>query len=159
MGTKADLRKLNLNEAKALLMEHGVPDEEVTRAWWMNAFRIFAFVTGSAWDTVHCGRCCWDTVHYCVVRHLPLASPHSRFALTSPPPFPQPLTSSPHFIPTPSPHHPYVSQINKLSRWAVIDVIRTLSTEKAKAGEEGMNKFSRGNRFSIAEHQERSVLL
>jgi hypothetical protein len=30
-----------------------------------------------------------------------------------------------------------------------------LSTEKAKAGEEGMTKFSRGNRFSIAEHQER----
>lgn len=34
-------------------------------------------------------------------------------------------------------------------------MVRTLSTEKAKAGEEGMNKFSRGNRFSIAEHQER----
>lgn len=37
----------------------------------------------------------------------------------------------------------------------MIDVVRTLSTEKAKAGEEGMTKFSRGNRFSIAEHQER----
>ena len=73
LSTGADLRKLNLNEAKNLLKEQGVPDEE----------------------------------------------------------------------------------INKLSRWAVIDVIRTLSTEKAKAGEEGMNKFSRGNRFSIAEHQER----
>lgn len=46
-------------------------------------------------------------------------------------------------------------QIKKLSRWEVIDVVRTLSTEKAKAGEEGMTKFSRGNRFSIAEHQER----
>ncbi|XP_044752850.1 transcription initiation factor TFIID subunit 1 isoform X2 [Coccinella septempunctata] len=45
--------------------------------------------------------------------------------------------------------------IEKLSRWEVIDVVRTLSTEKAKAGEEGMDKFSRGNRFSIAEHQER----
>ncbi|XP_011494870.1 PREDICTED: transcription initiation factor TFIID subunit 1 isoform X2 [Ceratosolen solmsi marchali] len=45
--------------------------------------------------------------------------------------------------------------IKKLSRWEVIDVVRTLSTEKAKAGEEGMTKFSRGNRFSIAEHQER----
>ncbi|XP_058793259.1 transcription initiation factor TFIID subunit 1-like [Phymastichus coffea] len=45
--------------------------------------------------------------------------------------------------------------IMKLSRWEVIDVVRTLSTEKAKAGEEGMTKFSRGNRFSIAEHQER----
>jgi hypothetical protein len=48
-------------------------------------------------------------------------------------------------------------QIKKLSRWEVIDVVRTLSTEKAKAGEEGMTKFSRGNRFSIAEHQERYV--
>ncbi|VVC24131.1 Bromodomain, conserved site,Transcription initiation factor TFIID subunit 1, domain of unknown [Cinara cedri] len=45
--------------------------------------------------------------------------------------------------------------IKKLSRWEVIDVVRTLSTEKAKAGEQGMTKFSRGNRFSIAEHQER----
>lgn len=48
-------------------------------------------------------------------------------------------------------------QIKKLSRWEVIDVVRTLSTEKAKAGEEGMDKFSRGNRFSIAEHQERYI--
>ncbi|KAK2720741.1 transcription initiation factor TFIID subunit 1-like isoform X2 [Artemia franciscana] len=46
-------------------------------------------------------------------------------------------------------------EIKKLSRWEVIDVVRTLSTEKAKAGEEGMDMFSRGNRFSIAEHQER----
>ena len=37
----------------------------------------------------------------------------------------------------------------------VIDVVRTLSTEKVKAGEDGDHKFSRGNRFSIAEHQER----
>ncbi|XP_018009322.1 transcription initiation factor TFIID subunit 1 [Hyalella azteca] len=72
-GTDADLRRLSLNNAKGLLKEYGVPDEE----------------------------------------------------------------------------------IKKLSRWEVIDVVRTLSTEKAKAGEEGMNKFSRGNRFSIAEHQER----
>jgi len=48
-------------------------------------------------------------------------------------------------------------QIKKLSRWEVIDVVRTLPTEKAKAGEEGMTKFSRGNRFSIAEHQERYI--
>ena len=48
-------------------------------------------------------------------------------------------------------------EIKKLSRWEVIDVVRTLSTEKVKAGEEGQDsfKFSRGNRFSIAEHQER----
>lgn len=60
---------------------------------------------------------------------------------------------------TPSAFLPNVTflliQIKKLSRWEVIDVVRTLSTEKAKAGEEGMTKFSRGNRFSIAEHQER----
>ncbi|KAJ1525331.1 hypothetical protein ONE63_010152 [Megalurothrips usitatus] len=72
-GTDADLRRLSLNNAKALLRKFGVPEEE----------------------------------------------------------------------------------IDKLSRWEVIDVVRTLSTEKAKAGEEGMDKFSRGNRFSIAEHQER----
>lgn len=47
-------------------------------------------------------------------------------------------------------------EIKKLSRWEVIDVVRTLSTEQAKAqGAEGMSKFARGNRFSIAEHQER----
>lgn len=46
-------------------------------------------------------------------------------------------------------------EIKKLSRWEVIDVVRTLSTEKAKAGSEQMSKFARGNRFSIAEHQER----
>ena len=72
-GTDADLRRLSLNNAKALLRKFGVPEEE----------------------------------------------------------------------------------IKKLSRWEVIDVVRTLSTAKAKAGEEGMTKFSRGNRFSIAEHQER----
>ena len=39
-------------------------------------------------------------------------------------------------------------------------MVRTLSTEKVKAGEEGADsfKFSRGNRFSIAEHQESRVL-
>ncbi|XP_033126972.1 transcription initiation factor TFIID subunit 1-like [Anneissia japonica] len=46
-------------------------------------------------------------------------------------------------------------EIKKLSRWEVIDVVRTLSTQQAKAGEGGMSKFARGNRFSIAEHQER----
>ncbi|XP_015118344.1 transcription initiation factor TFIID subunit 1 isoform X2 [Diachasma alloeum] len=46
-------------------------------------------------------------------------------------------------------------EIKKLSRWEVIDVVRTLSTEKAKAGEEAMTKFSRRNKFSIAAHQER----
>uniref|UniRef100_A0ABM0M5Q9 Transcription initiation factor TFIID subunit 1-like n=1 Tax=Saccoglossus kowalevskii TaxID=10224 RepID=A0ABM0M5Q9_SACKO len=46
-------------------------------------------------------------------------------------------------------------EIKKLSRWEVIDVVRTMSTEQAKSGEGNMNKFARGNRFSIAEHQER----
>ena len=38
-------------------------------------------------------------------------------------------------------------EIKKLSRWEVIDVVRTLSTEKVKAGDEGDHKFSRGNRY------------
>merc|ERR1711936_978702 len=46
-------------------------------------------------------------------------------------------------------------EIMRLTRWEVIDVVRTLSTEKVKAGDDGDHKFSRGNRFSIAEHQER----
>ncbi|XP_048585830.1 transcription initiation factor TFIID subunit 1 isoform X2 [Nematostella vectensis] len=46
-------------------------------------------------------------------------------------------------------------EIKKLSRWEVIDVVRTMSTEAAKSGEEGMSKFARGSRFTIAEHQER----
>lgn len=50
------------------------------------------------------------------------------------------------------------SEMKKLSRWEVIDVVRTMSTEQAKAGQDikgGMGKFARGNRFSVAEHQER----
>ncbi|KAK2151093.1 hypothetical protein LSH36_376g04026 [Paralvinella palmiformis] len=48
------------------------------------------------------------------------------------------------------------AEIKKLSRWEVIDVVRTMSTEQAKSGQEaGMSKFARGNRFSTAEHQER----
>lgn len=33
-----------------------------------------------------------------------------------------------------------VPQIKKLSRWEVIDVVRTMSTEQAKAGQEGKGK-------------------
>ena len=33
-------------------------------------------------------------------------------------------------------------QIKQLSRWEVIDVVRTMSTEKAKAGQEGTSKLS-----------------
>lgn len=98
-GTDADLRRLSLNNAKALLRKFGVPEEEVR----------FFFVNLSSLNSL---------------KLLGIS-----------------------FID--------LFQIKKLSRWEVIDVVRTLSTEKAKAGEEGMTKFSRGNRFSIAEHQER----
>ncbi|KAL3880165.1 hypothetical protein ACJMK2_032430 [Sinanodonta woodiana] len=50
------------------------------------------------------------------------------------------------------------TEIKKLSRWEVIDVVRTMSTEQAKANQDmgtGWTKFARGNRFSVAEHQER----
>ncbi|XP_035232818.1 transcription initiation factor TFIID subunit 1-like [Stegodyphus dumicola] len=43
-------------------------------------------------------------------------------------------------------------EIKKLTRWQIIDVVRTLSTEQAKLGEEGVTKFARGNFFSQAEH-------
>ncbi|XP_052529501.1 transcription initiation factor TFIID subunit 1 isoform X3 [Tympanuchus pallidicinctus] len=46
-------------------------------------------------------------------------------------------------------------EIKKLSRWEVIDVVRTMSTEQARSGEGPMSKFARGSRFSVAEHQER----
>ncbi|KAK2496938.1 hypothetical protein MC885_002187 [Smutsia gigantea] len=46
-------------------------------------------------------------------------------------------------------------EIKKLSRWKVIDVVRTMSTEQARSGEGPMSKFARGSRFSVAEHQER----
>ncbi|EDV93934.1 GH17214 [Drosophila grimshawi] len=46
-------------------------------------------------------------------------------------------------------------EIEKPTRSEVIDVMRTLSTEKPKAGRKCMDKFSRSNRFFIAEHQER----
>lgn len=48
-----------------------------------------------------------------------------------------------------------IPQIKKLSRWEVIDVVRTMSTEQARSGEGPMSKFARGSRFSVAEHQER----
>uniref|UniRef100_A0A8D0G842 Bromo domain-containing protein n=1 Tax=Sphenodon punctatus TaxID=8508 RepID=A0A8D0G842_SPHPU len=46
-------------------------------------------------------------------------------------------------------------EIKKLSRWEVIDVVRTMSTEQARSGEGPMSKFASGSRFSVAEHQER----
>ncbi|XP_076446577.1 LOW QUALITY PROTEIN: transcription initiation factor TFIID subunit 1-like [Babylonia areolata] len=51
------------------------------------------------------------------------------------------------------------AEIKKLSRWEVIDVVRTMSTEQAKQGQDetgkGLVKFARGNRYSAAEHMER----
>ncbi|XP_071504650.1 transcription initiation factor TFIID subunit 1-like [Diadema antillarum] len=45
--------------------------------------------------------------------------------------------------------------IKKLSRWEVIDVVRTYSTQQARTGDSTTSKFARGNRFGIAEHHER----
>ncbi|VDK77693.1 unnamed protein product [Onchocerca ochengi] len=49
-------------------------------------------------------------------------------------------------------------EINSLSRWEIIDVIRTLSTQAAKARSDfsGMARFARGNiRFNFADMQEK----
>ena len=35
----------------------------------------------------------------------------------------------------------YIKIYNNICRWEVIDVVRTLSTEKVKAGEEGSDSF------------------
>uniref|UniRef100_T1IVK3 Transcription initiation factor TFIID subunit 1 n=1 Tax=Strigamia maritima TaxID=126957 RepID=T1IVK3_STRMM len=45
--------------------------------------------------------------------------------------------------------------VKKLTRWEVIAAVRQYSTQQAKSGEAGLNKFARGNRFSIAENQQR----
>ncbi|VDP35398.1 unnamed protein product [Soboliphyme baturini] len=47
-------------------------------------------------------------------------------------------------------------EIKSLTRWEIIDVIRTLSTQQARMGGSGITKFARGSmRFSLAEVQER----
>ncbi|KAM9384962.1 LOW QUALITY PROTEIN: transcription initiation factor TFIID subunit 1 [Pholidichthys leucotaenia] len=46
-------------------------------------------------------------------------------------------------------------EIKKLSRWEVIDVVRTMSTEQARSGDGPMSKFARGSRFSMPNNQER----
>jgi len=45
------------------------------------------------------------------------------------------------------------TNIDKLSRWEIIDVVRSMSTQQARAGDGSFGKFARGN--SAAEHQER----
>ena len=39
------------------------------------------------------------------------------------------------------------ANIDKLSRWEVIDVVRSMSTQQARAGDGSFGKFARGNRF------------
>lgn len=46
-------------------------------------------------------------------------------------------------------------EIKNMTRWQVIDVVRTLSTEQAKMGDEGVTKFARGNLHSQAEYLKR----
>ena len=41
------------------------------------------------------------------------------------------------------------ANIDKLSRWEVIDVVRSMSTQQARAGDGSFGKFARGNRFRI----------
>ncbi|XP_032993539.1 transcription initiation factor TFIID subunit 1-like [Lacerta agilis] len=46
-------------------------------------------------------------------------------------------------------------EINKLSRWEIVDVVRAISTKQARLDKESRNKFARGSRFSVAEQQKR----
>ncbi|KAG8190490.1 hypothetical protein JTE90_006664 [Oedothorax gibbosus] len=46
-------------------------------------------------------------------------------------------------------------EIKNMTRWQVIDVVRTLSTEQAKMGDEGVTKYARGNLHSHAEYMRR----
>jgi len=38
------------------------------------------------------------------------------------------------------------TNIDKLSRWEIIDVVRSMSTQQARAGDGSFGKFARGNR-------------
>jgi transcription initiation factor TFIID subunit 1 len=47
-------------------------------------------------------------------------------------------------------------EIKKLKRWEIIDVVRTLSTQKAKEGtNDAVSKFARGNRYSQSDAHEK----
>ncbi|CAK9302809.1 unnamed protein product [Gordionus sp. m RMFG-2023] len=46
-------------------------------------------------------------------------------------------------------------ELKKLSRWEIIDVVRTLSTQQALLGDDTVTKFARGSKFSATEHQEK----
>ncbi|KAF8778138.1 transcription initiation factor TFIID subunit 1-like [Argiope bruennichi] len=43
-------------------------------------------------------------------------------------------------------------EIKNLTRWEIVDVVRTLSTQQAKMGEDGITKFARGNLNSQSEY-------
>ncbi|CAF4379802.1 unnamed protein product, partial [Adineta steineri] len=49
------------------------------------------------------------------------------------------------------------SFVRNLSRWQIIDIVRTMSTQRARDGEAGayMAKFARGNRYSQMEYKEK----
>jgi transcription initiation factor TFIID subunit 1 len=94
-GTDADLRKLSLKEARAILRENKVPEEEIKKL--------------SRWEVI-------DVVRYAL----------------------------------------FLFEIN-INLMINHLIFRTLSTEKVKAGDDCDFRFSRGNRFSIAEHHERYI--
>lgn len=48
------------------------------------------------------------------------------------------------------------ADINKMMRWDVINMVRKLSTDKARLGEaDGTGKYARGHKYSLIEHQEK----
>jgi transcription initiation factor TFIID subunit 1 len=48
------------------------------------------------------------------------------------------------------------SEIKKLKRWEIIDVVRTMSTQKAKEGSgSAVSKFARGSKFSQSDAHEK----
>lgn len=84
-GTDADLRRLSLKDARKVLRNFGIPEEEVQR--------LLVYSVERSFHMLH---------EYIITNML-------------------------SFI---------VIQIKKLSRWEVIDVVRTRSTQAAKSGEE-----------------------
>lgn len=53
------------------------------------------------------------------------------------------------------------AKVDSLPRWEVIHLVRELSTRQVRAGDEASSnlvKFARGNRFSMAEHQEQNKI-
>ena len=83
-GTDADLRRLSLKDARKVLRNFGIPEEEVQRLLVYSVERSF------------------HMLHEYIITNM--------------------LS--------------FIVQIKKLSRWEVIDVVRTRSTQAAKSGEE-----------------------